>query len=50
VSDEVFSAKPSNIASLFAALRADHGSIEEYVIAAGVKPEAIASLRAALLE
>jgi protein-tyrosine phosphatase len=50
VSAEVFSAKPSNIHALFAALRAAHGSIENYVIASGVKPAAIESLRAALLE
>jgi protein-tyrosine phosphatase len=50
VSAEVFSAKPSNIASLFEALRAAHGSIEDYVISAGVPPDAIESLRGALLE
>ena len=50
VSDEVFSAKPSNIAALFAALRDAHGSLEDYVISSGVKPAAIESLRAALLE
>ena len=50
ISDEVFSANPSNIASLFAALRAAHGSIEDYVISAGVKPAAIESLRSALVE
>jgi len=50
VSNEVFSAKPSNIAALFEALRSAHGSIEDYVIAAGVDPAAIESLRAALLE
>jgi len=50
VSNEVFSAKPSNIAALFAALRDDHGSLEDYVISSGVKPAAIESLRAALLE
>jgi protein-tyrosine phosphatase len=50
VSNEVFSAKPSNIAALFAALRDAHGSLEDYVISSGVKPAAIESLRAALLE
>jgi protein tyrosine/serine phosphatase len=50
ISDEVFSAKPSNIAALFAALRAEHGSLEDYVISSGMKPGAIESLRAALLE
>ncbi len=50
VSNEVFSAKPSNIHSLFEALRASHGSVEEYVIASGVKPEAIDALRDSLLE
>jgi protein-tyrosine phosphatase len=50
VSDEVFSARPSNMTTLFETLRASHGSIEDYVISAGVKPEAIDSLRAGLLE
>jgi len=50
VTAEVFSAKPSNIISLFAALRAAHGSIEDYVIASGLRPDAIESLRAGLLE
>ena len=50
VSDEVFSARPSNMTTLFETLRATHGSIEEYVISAGVKPAAIDSLRAGLLE
>jgi protein tyrosine/serine phosphatase len=50
ISDEVFSAKPSNIAALFAALRDEHGSLEDYVISAGMKPAAIESLRAGLLE
>ena len=50
VTAEVFSAKPSNIISLFAALRAAHGSIEDYVIASGLKPDAIESLQAGLLE
>jgi len=50
VTAEVFSAKPSNIISLFAALRAGHGSIEGYVIASGLKRDAIESLRAGLLE
>ncbi len=50
VSDEVFSAKPSNIHSLFEALREAHGSIEGYVHASGVSPVAIEALRASLLE
>lgn len=50
VSDEVFSARPSNMTTLLDSLRATHGSIEDYVISAGVKPEAIDSLRAGLLE
>ena len=50
VSAEVFSAKPSNITSLFAALRASHGSVEDYVVSIGVKPDAIEALRDSLLE
>ncbi len=50
LSNEVFSAKPSNIHSLFEALRTSHGSIEDYVVAAGVKPESVDDLRASLLE
>jgi len=50
VSDEVFSARPSNITALFGALRAAHGSIEDFVISAGVKPAAIDALRHALLD
>jgi protein-tyrosine phosphatase len=50
LSDEVFSAKPTNITSLLAALRDAHGSIEDYVVGAGVKPESIDALRAALVE
>jgi protein-tyrosine phosphatase len=48
--EEVFSAKPTNITSLLAALRVSHGSIEEYVISAGVKPGAVETLRDSLLE
>jgi hypothetical protein len=50
VTAEVFSAKPSNIISLFAALRSAHGSIEDYVVTSGLKREAIEPLRAGLLE
>jgi protein-tyrosine phosphatase len=50
VNSEVFSAKPSNIHSLLEALRATHGSVEDYVISAGVAPAAIEVLRASLLE
>jgi protein tyrosine/serine phosphatase len=48
--NEVFSANPTNITSLLAALRDAHGSIEDYAVAAGVKPEAIDALRDSLLE
>jgi protein-tyrosine phosphatase len=47
---EIFSAHPSNIAALFATLRAEYGSLEEYVVAAGVRPEALPALREGLLE
>lgn len=47
---ELFSASPDTIASLLAALRAEHGSVEAYAAAAGTGPEAVARLRAALLE
>jgi len=50
VTAEVFSAKPSNIHALFEALRSSHGSLEDYVIASGVEPAAIESLRAGLLD
>jgi protein tyrosine/serine phosphatase len=50
VSDEVFSARPTNMTTLFESLRAKHGSIEAYVTSAGVKPAAIDSLRMGLLE
>jgi protein tyrosine/serine phosphatase len=48
--EEVFSARPSNITALFAKLRADYGSVEEYAVASGVRPEEIGALREALLE
>ncbi|MGH9045953.1 MAG: tyrosine-protein phosphatase [Acidimicrobiales bacterium] len=50
VANEVFSAKPSNITSLFEALRASHGSVENYVVSTGVEPAEIDALRASLLE
>ncbi len=50
LSSEVFSAKPSNIHALLEALRASHGSVEEYVVSIGVAPAAIEALRASLLE
>ncbi|MGH8996219.1 MAG: tyrosine-protein phosphatase [Acidimicrobiales bacterium] len=48
--NEVFSARPSNITSLFAALRESHGSVEDFVISTGVKPAEVDSLREGLLE
>jgi protein-tyrosine phosphatase len=48
--NEVFSANPANITSLLASLREVHGSIEDYVVASGVNPGAIDSLRDSLLE
>jgi len=50
VTDEVFAAKPSNITTLLAALRELHGSVEDYVLGAGVSPEAVESLRGSLLD
>jgi hypothetical protein len=50
LADEVFSARPTNITSLLAALRASHGTIEDYAVSIGVKPDAIESLRANLLD
>jgi protein-tyrosine phosphatase len=50
LSDEVFSARPETILSLLSALRESHGSIEDYAVSAGVKPTAVETLRAALVE
>lgn len=50
LSDEVFSARPSNIAVLFDALRSTHGSIENFVVSAGTTSDTIEALRDALLE
>jgi protein-tyrosine phosphatase len=50
IGSEVFSAKPSNMHALLEALRTSHGSVEDYVISAGVTPAAIEALRASLLE
>ena len=48
-SPETFSTAPTNISWLFERLRAEHGSIEGYAVAAGVAPERIAQLRDTLL-
>jgi protein-tyrosine phosphatase len=50
LTDEVFSARPETVLSLLDALRAAHGSIEDYVVSVGVRPAAIETLRAALVE
>jgi protein-tyrosine phosphatase len=48
--DELFSASPSNISDLLAALRDQYGSIEGYAEAAGAGPAVVSGLREALLE
>jgi protein tyrosine/serine phosphatase len=48
--NELFSAAPSNISDLLAALRNQYGSIEAYAAAAGAGPTVVAGLRDALLE
>jgi protein-tyrosine phosphatase len=48
--NEVFSARPSNITSLFGALRQSHGSVEDYVVSIGVTAAEVHSLREGLLE
>jgi protein-tyrosine phosphatase len=50
LTDEVFSARPETMLSLLAALRDEHGSIEDYVVSAGVERAAVQTLRAALTE
>jgi len=50
LTDEVFSARPETVLSLLDALRAEHGSIEDYVVSIGVQPAAIETMRAALVE
>lgn len=48
--DEVFSASPSNIASLLTLLREKHGSILGYATSIGVGAEVVSGLRATLVE
>ena len=50
VDDAFFRAEVDVMRSTLAALRRDHGSAESYLEAHGLEPEAIATLRAALLE
>ena len=38
------------MATVLAAVRAEHGSIEDYVATTGLSPEAVAHMRAALVE
>jgi protein-tyrosine phosphatase len=49
-SDELFSAAPANIVSLFADLRRDFGSIDGYLAWAGAGPEISLALQETLLE
>ena len=50
VGEVALSATPSNITTLLAALRRDHGTIERYAESNGAGPDVVEALRQTLLE
>ena len=50
VAGQQYGAQATTMATVLAAVRAEHGSIEDYVATTGLSPEAVAHMRAALVE
>ncbi|MGH9043977.1 MAG: tyrosine-protein phosphatase [Acidimicrobiales bacterium] len=50
VREQIFTPRGSDIAALLGGLRSEHGSIEGYVLSAGLDPGALDDLRSALVE